>query len=68
MQNICQNSKQGKPRSDCFFRLLLQKQSDQALHCLSRPFLQAASIQNFRIFTLMFLYRIHNGEQIICNL
>ena len=30
----------------------LQKQSDLGLHCLSRLFLQASSVQNFRTFTV----------------
>ena len=33
-------------------RLLLQKQSDLGLHCLSRPFWQATSVQNFRTLTI----------------
>ena len=33
-------------------RLLLQSQSDLGLHCLSRPFCQATSVQNFRTFTV----------------
>ena len=33
--------------------LLLQKQSDLGLHCLSRPFWQAASVLNFRTFTVL---------------
>ena len=33
-------------------RLLLQKQSDLGLHCLSRPFGRATSIQNFRTFAV----------------
>ena len=33
-------------------RLLLQKQSNLGLPYLSRPFWQAASVQNFRIFTI----------------
>ena len=32
-------------------RLLLQKQSDLGLHCLSRPLWQAPSVRYFRIFT-----------------
>ena len=28
------------------------KESDLGLHCLSRPFLKATSVQNFRTFTL----------------
>ena len=33
-------------------RLLLQKQSDLGLHCLSIPFWQVTSVQNFRTFTV----------------
>ena len=33
-------------------RLLLKKQSDLDLHCLSRAFWQATSIQNFRTVTI----------------
>ena len=29
----------------------MQKQSDLGLHCLSRPFWQATSVQNYRTFT-----------------
>ena len=32
--------------------MLLQKQSDLGLPCLSMPFLQASSIQNFRTFSV----------------
>ena len=32
-------------------RLLLQKQSDLGLHCLSMPFMQATSVRNCRTFT-----------------
>ena len=32
-------------------KFLLQKQSDLGLPCLSRPFWQAISVQNFTIFT-----------------
>ena len=35
-------------------RLLLQKQSDLGLHCLSLPFWQATSIQNLRTSTVPF--------------
>ena len=34
-------------------RLLLQKQSDLGLHCLSMPFWQATGVQNFRKFTIV---------------
>ena len=37
-------------------RLLLQKQSDLSLHCLSRTFWEATSVQNFRIFTVIILF------------
>ena len=30
----------------------LKKQSDLGLHCSSRPFCQATSVQNFRTFTV----------------
>ena len=33
-----------------------KKQSDLGLHCLSRPFLEATSIQNFRTSTLLCVY------------
>ena len=33
------------------FLTILQKQSDLGLHCLSRPFGQTTSVQNFRTFT-----------------
>ena len=33
---------------DALIRLLLKKQSDLGLHCLSRPFWQATSVQNLR--------------------
>ena len=32
---------------------VLKKQSDTSLHCLSRPFWQATSVQNFRTFTIL---------------
>ena len=32
--------------------LLLQKQSDLGLHCLSRPLWQATSVQNLSTFTV----------------
>ena len=34
-------------------RLLLQGQSDLGLHCLSMPFLQATSVQNFQTSTVV---------------
>ena len=44
--------------------LLLQKQSDLGLTCLSRPFWLATSVPNFRTFTV----RIHAGirKQRLC--
>ena len=33
-------------------KLCLQKQFDLVLHCLPRPFMQAASVRNFRTFTM----------------
>ena len=38
------------------FRLFLQKQSDLGLHCLSRPFWQATSVQNFRTSSVVRIY------------
>ena len=35
-----------KQTGKTLIRLLLQKQSDLSLHCLSRPFLQATSVLN----------------------
>ena len=32
-------------------RLLLQRQSDLSMHCLSLPFMHQTGVQNFRIFT-----------------
>ena len=49
-QNACQNSKQERPRPDCFLRSSLVWAC--TLHCLSWPFWQATSVQNFRTFTL----------------
>ena len=37
-------------------RLLLQKQADLGLPCLSRPFWQATNVQNFRTFTVVFFF------------
>ena len=63
-KNACQNSKQGDPdqtalsKNVCqqigktLIRLLVQKQSDHGLLCLSRPFCQATSVQNFRTYFL----------------
>ena len=39
----------GKP----LIRLLVQKQSDLGLHCLSRPSSQTTIVQNFETFTVM---------------
>ena len=39
-------------RGETLIRLLLQKQSDLGLHCFSRPFGQATSVQNFRASTV----------------
>ena len=40
-------------------RLLLKKQFDLGLHCLSRPLWQASSVENFRICTIhVFFYYI----------
>ena len=41
-----------KQTGKTLIRLLLQKQSDLSLHCLSKPFWQATSVQNFRIFII----------------
>ena len=43
------------PDQTASFRLLLKKQSDQGLHCLSRPFKQATSVRNFKTFTIALL-------------
>ena len=40
-------------------RLFLQKQSGLVLHCLSRPFGQATSVQNLRRFTVTVMYFYH---------
>ena len=45
-QNACQQT--GKT----LIRLLLQKQFDWGLHCLSRSFWQATCVQNFGTFTV----------------
>ena len=47
-QNACQNSKKGRPWSDCFLRSSLDR------HCLSRPFCHATSVWNFRTSTVVF--------------
>ena len=41
------------PNSEDQIKLLLKKQSDLSLHCLSVPFCQATSVQNSRIFTVV---------------
>ena len=53
LQNACQNSNQGRP----LVKLLLQKQSDQGLHCLSRPFWQATIVRKFRTFTVCYIFQ-----------
>ena len=40
-------------------RVVLEKQSDLGLPCLSRPFWQAASVQNFRTFTIHYYSNAH---------
>ena len=40
--------------SKTLIRLLLQKQSDLGLHCLTKSLGQATSVQNFRAFTVCF--------------
>ena len=37
---------------------LKKKQSDLGLHCLSRPFLQATNVGNFRTFTAPYIFRL----------
>ena len=44
-------------------RLLLQKQSDLYLHCSSRPFWQATSVQNFRTFTVYLIIVLGNDQR-----
>ena len=39
-------------RGKTLVRMLLQKQSDLGLHCLSLSFWLATSVQNFRTFTI----------------
>ena len=41
-------------------RLLLQKQSDLGLHCLSLSFWQVTSVQNIRTFTGVFFLKFEN--------
>ena len=47
-QNGCQNIANRKT----LIRLLLEKQSDLGLPCLSRHFPKATSVRNFRMFTI----------------
>ena len=47
-------------------RLLLKKQSDLGLHCLSRPFWHAASVQNFRTFTFQRYFDFRQPPNITC--
>ena len=44
---------------------ILKKQSDLGLHRLSRPFCQATSVHNFRIFTIQGVqnYILYQGVQ-----
>ena len=56
-------------------RLLLQKQSDLGLHCLTRPFCPATSDKNFRTFSVFicnlyktFIYHLEGFVQIILKL
>ena len=42
------------PNSKTLIRLLLQKQSDLGLRCLTKPLGQATSVQSFRAFTVCF--------------
>ena len=41
-----------KQTGKTLIRLLLQKQSDLGLPCLSKPFWQATSVRNFRTFSV----------------
>ena len=56
--NACQNSKQGRPWSDC---------SDLRLLCLSRPFSQATSVQNFRTFMICYNGYVCTHLILICG-
>ena len=57
-KNACPNKQTGKT----LIKLLLQKQFDLGLHCLSRPFWQATSISNFRKFTVDLKCKAHSLE------
>ena len=48
----CWFSKFQNSKRETLIRLLLQKQSDLGLPCLSRPFGLATRVQNFRTFTV----------------
>ena len=56
-QNACQNLKYERPWSD---------QSDLGLCRLSRPFLQATSVRNFRTFTVCDKYPYYMGWPLFC--
>ena len=43
-------------RGKILIRLLLQKQSDLDLHCLSMPCWQSTIVRNFRSFTVLWIY------------
>ena len=45
----------------------LQKQSDLGLHCLSRPFGQATSVQSFRTFIILCLSGWGTNAEIYCK-
>ena len=53
-QNACQNSKRGRPWSDCFFRSSLIRVCAVCI-CL---FWQTSSVQNFRTFTKIVCFKI----------
>ena len=54
-----QNTWQKSPTAKILIRLLLQKQSDLGLLCLSRILWQATTVRNFRTFTVLpFLYTL----------
>ena len=48
-------------------RLLLKKQPDLGLPCLSRPFWQATSVQNFKTFRILTISNF-NGQLPLDNL
>ena len=48
------NSEDSDQTASSLIRLLLKKQSDLSLHCLSGPFWQLISVQNFRLDYLTF--------------